>query len=58
MKGVPPCDVQAFQKLDALATHHTDRLRKLTKHVQEHRKNHDDEAIKRCVEEYDEALEK
>lgn len=50
--------VQAFHKLDAMATHHTERLRKLTKHVQEHRKNHDEEAIKRCVEEYDDALEK
>ncbi|CAI8024711.1 Tetratricopeptide repeat protein 30A [Geodia barretti] len=48
---------EAFQKLDVLATHLTERLRKLTKHVQEHRKNHDEEAVKRCVEEYDEALE-
>ena len=49
---------QAFHKLDVMATQHTERLRKLTKQVQEHRKDHDDEAVKRCVEEYDDTLEK
>ena len=48
---------QAFRKLDEIATQHTDKLRKLTKQVQEHRLNHDDEAVKRVVEEYDETLE-
>ena len=51
-------NVQAFHKLDVMATSHTDRLRKLTKQVQEHRKSHDDEAVKRCVEEYDDVLDK
>ena len=49
--------MQAFHKLDALATSHTEKLRKLTKQVQEHRQNHDDEAVKKVVEEYDETLE-
>ncbi len=49
--------MQAFRKLDALATNHTEKLRKLTKQVQEHRHNHDDEAVKRAVEEYDDTLE-
>jgi len=49
--------LQAFRKLDEIATHHTEKLRKLTKQVQEHRQNHDDEAVKRVVEEYDETLE-
>ena len=40
-----------------LATGHTEKLRKLTKQVQEHRQAHDDEAVKRVVEEYDETLE-
>ena len=51
-------NAQAFHKLDVMATQHTERLRKLTKQVQEHRKDHDDEAVKRCVEEYDDTLEK
>ncbi len=49
--------MQAFRKLDALATNHTEKLRKLTKQVQEYRHNHDDEAVKRAVEEYDDTLE-
>lgn len=49
--------LQAFRKFDALATNHTEKLRKLTKQVQEHRQNHDDDAVKRVVEEYDETLE-
>ena len=50
--------VQAFHKLDEIATHHTEKLRKLTKQVQENRQSHDDEAVKRAVEEYDETLER
>ena len=49
--------LQAFQKLDDIATSHTEKLRKLTKQVQEHRQNHDDDAVKKVVEEYDETLE-
>ena len=43
--------------MDELATSHTEKLRKLTKQVQEFRQNHDDDAVKRVVEEYDETLE-
>ena len=50
--------LQAFHKLDEIATHHTEKLRKLTKQVQEYRQSHDDEAVKRTVEEYDETLER
>ena len=51
--------LQAFHKLDEIASHHTEKLRKLMKQVQEYRKNHNDERlyIKRTVEEYDETLE-
>ena len=49
--------LQAFRKFDVLATGHTEKLRKLTKQVQEYRQSHDDEAVKRVVEEYDETLE-
>lgn len=48
---------EAFQKLDDIATSHTEKLRKLTKQVQEHRQSHDDDAVKKVVEEYDETLE-
>lgn len=43
--------------MDELATSHTDKLRKLTKQVQEYRQSHDEEGVKRVVEDYDETLE-
>ncbi len=49
--------MQAFRKLDDIATNHTEKLRKLTKQVQEYRQNRDDEAVKKVVEDYDETLE-
>ncbi|RDD39424.1 Tetratricopeptide repeat protein 30A [Trichoplax sp. H2] len=49
---------EAYRKFDDMASKHTDALRKLTKQVQESRQNHDDEAVKRAVNEYDEALER
>ncbi|XP_055877810.1 tetratricopeptide repeat protein 30A-like [Biomphalaria glabrata] len=49
---------EAYRKLDEMATKQTETLRKLTKQVQESRQNHDDEAVKRAVNEYDEALER
>lgn len=49
---------EAFKKFDLLATQHTDQLRKLTKQVQEARQKQDDEAVKRAVNDYDEALER
>ncbi|XP_073534207.1 intraflagellar transport protein 70A isoform X2 [Phyllobates terribilis] len=49
---------EAFLKLDELAGMLTEQLRKRTKQVQEARLNRDDEAVKKAVNEYDEALEK
>ncbi|KAM4689615.1 intraflagellar transport protein 70A [Discoglossus pictus] len=49
---------EAFLKLDELAGMLTEQLRKLTKQVQEARHNRDDDAVKKAVTEYDEALEK
>ena len=48
---------EAFHKLDDLATRHTDTLRKLTKVVQEARDMQDEPAVKKAVNDYDEALE-
>lgn len=48
---------EAFRKLDIMATRQTDKLRKLTKQVQEHKSSHNEDAVKRTVENYDEALE-
>ncbi|KAK6476150.1 tetratricopeptide repeat protein 30A [Huso huso] len=49
---------EAFRKFDEMAAKLTEQLRKLTKQVQEARHNRDDDAVKRAVNEYDEALEK
>lgn len=49
---------EAFRKFDDIAVKHTDVLRKLTKQVQEARHNNDDDAVKKAVNEYDEALER
>lgn len=49
---------EAYRKLDEIATQHTEMLRKLTKEVQEARLHHDDESVKKAVNEYDEALER
>ncbi|XP_072336854.1 intraflagellar transport protein 70A isoform X4 [Scyliorhinus torazame] len=49
---------EAFRKFDEMAGKLTEQLRKLTKQVQEARHNRDDDAVKKAVNEYDEALEK
>lgn len=49
---------EAYRKLDEMASKQTEQLRKLTKLVQEARQNHDDEGVKKTVNEYDEALER
>lgn len=49
---------EAYRKLDEMASKQTELLRKLTKQVQEARQNHDDEAVKRAVNDYDDALER
>ncbi len=48
---------EGFRKLDAMATQQTDKLRKLTKQVQEYKANHNDDGVKTVVEEYDETIE-
>ena len=49
--------LQAFYKLDSIASVQTEKLRKITKKVQEHRKNHDEENVKKVVEDFDDHLE-
>lgn len=49
---------EAYRKLDDMASKQTEQLRKLTKDVQEARQSHDDEAVKRKVNEYDECLDR
>ncbi|XP_060696350.1 intraflagellar transport protein 70A isoform X2 [Hemiscyllium ocellatum] len=49
---------EAFRKFDEMAGKLTEQLRKLTKQVQEARHNRDDDAVKKAVNEYDEALER
>ncbi|KAI8854818.1 tetratricopeptide repeat protein 30B [Chytridium lagenaria] len=49
---------EAFKKLDDLANKHVEILRKLTKQVQEARQNMDEEAVKKVVNDYDDAVER
>ena len=49
---------EAFRKFDDIGNKHIDVLRKITKQVQEARHNHDEEAIKKLVQDYDEAVDK
>ncbi|XP_056638530.1 tetratricopeptide repeat protein 30A [Diorhabda carinulata] len=49
---------EAYQKLDELASRHTEQLRKLTKQVQEHRNRNDTELVKKTVIDYEECLER
>ncbi|KAJ3015116.1 Tetratricopeptide repeat protein 30A [Thoreauomyces humboldtii] len=49
---------ESYNKFDDLANRHADMLRKLTKQVQDARQNHDEEAVKRIVNEYDDAVER
>lgn len=49
---------EAYRKFDEIASKHTETLRKLTKQVQEARQNHDDESVKRAVNDYEDALER
>lgn len=48
---------EAFKKLDDMASRHTETLRKLTKQVQESRDMHDENSVKKAVNDYDEAIE-
>ncbi|KAJ3209193.1 Tetratricopeptide repeat protein 30A [Dinochytrium kinnereticum] len=49
---------EAYKKLDDLANKHVEILRKLTKQVQEARQNMDEEAVKKVVNDYDDAVER
>lgn len=49
---------QAFHQFDTLSSKHVDGLRKLTKQIQDARLAHDTEAIKECLKQYDDALER
>ncbi|KXZ54715.1 hypothetical protein GPECTOR_4g783 [Gonium pectorale] len=48
---------EAFRRFDELATRHVEQLRRLTKQIQDARIARDNDAIKRAINEYDEALE-
>lgn len=48
---------EAFRKLEVMSSHQTEKLRKLTKKVQDQREKHNDDLVRKAVEEYDEALE-
>ncbi|XP_037084938.1 tetratricopeptide repeat protein 30A-like [Pollicipes pollicipes] len=48
----------AYRKFDEISTKHTEQLRKLTKQVQDARSKQDETAIKRALNEYEEALER
>ncbi|XP_030764735.1 tetratricopeptide repeat protein 30A isoform X1 [Sitophilus oryzae] len=48
----------AYQKLDELASRHTEQLRKLAKQVQEHRNRGDIEIVKKAIMEYEECLDR
>eukprot|EP00743_Colponemidia_sp_Colp-15_P002645 GILK01002867.1.p1 GENE.GILK01002867.1~~GILK01002867.1.p1 ORF type:complete len:660 (+),score=136.56 GILK01002867.1:205-2184(+) len=49
---------EAYRKFDDLANKHIDNLRKLTKAIQDARLARDNDAIKKSLKDYDEALEK
>lgn len=48
---------EAFRRFDELATRHVEILRRLTKQIQDARIARDNDAIKKAINEYDEALE-
>ena len=47
---------EAYRKFDTIASKHAEQLRKFTKQVQESRNAHDDEAVKRSINDYEDAL--
>ncbi|KAJ3342194.1 Tetratricopeptide repeat protein 30A [Gonapodya sp. JEL0774] len=49
---------EAYKRFEEMGGHHIDRLRRLSKDVQEARQAHDDEALKKSVAEYDVAVDK
>jgi tetratricopeptide repeat protein 30 len=49
---------EAFRKFEEMGSKQIDTLRKLTKEVQETRKSHKDDIVKKTLQEYDETLER
>jgi len=49
---------EAFKKFDDLANHHVEILRKMTKQVKDARANHEEDYVKKFVNDYDSAVEK
>jgi len=47
---------EAYRKFDTIASKHAEQLRKFTKQVQESRNNHDDNAVKKSINDYEDAL--
>ena len=47
---------EAYRKFDTIASKHAEQLRKFTKAVQEARTSHDDETVKKSINEYEESL--
>ena len=47
---------EAYRKFDTIASKHAEQLRKFTKQVQEARSSHDDEAVKKSINDYEDAL--
>lgn len=48
---------EGFRKFESMAIQQIDKLRKLTKQVQEHKTTSNEDGVKTVVEEYDETLE-
>lgn len=55
LKQASPED--SYRKFDDLSNKQVEKLRKITKHVQEARHNHNEDLVKKHVNDYDEALE-
>ena len=49
---------EAFRRFDDMAVKHTEKLRTLTRQVQEARQQSDEDAVKRFVNAYDDAIER
>ena len=55
---VQTAPAEAYRKFDDLSKKHIDALRGLTKNIQDARLNRDNEAIKKSLKSYDDALER
>lgn len=48
---------EAYRKFDDLSAKHVEGLRKITKQVQEARLTHNEPMVKKCISDYDDAVE-